>query len=108
MLSVDDLKQQTGKDIIKIPTYCSRDDWHNAYIPKKSIIRGVSENVDQSVTHLIMTAPTSDLTNVKQLDPTTRQMFADLSAKTLIATAEWALINYPGLQHVYIMEHLPR
>ena len=107
-ISSENLERHTGRKIIKAPAYCSRSDWHGAYYPSSSLVNAVKNNVDDSITHIIMTAPTSDITNVRECDPATRLIFADLSAKSMISTAEWALINYPALQRVYIMEHLPR
>ena len=69
----------------------------------------MEDNVDDKTTHIVMCAPTSDLTNVKDLDPASRLMFADLSAKTVtVTTAEWCFVNYPALQKLVIFEHLPR
>ena len=108
MISFENLQRHTGHNITKIPSYCSRSDWPGAFYPKSSLVSALKDNVDDSITHVIMTAPISDLTNVRDCERGTRSIFADLSAKSIISTAEWALINYPALQHVYILEHLPR
>ena len=59
-------------------------------------------------THLVMTSPTSDITNLGKLDPEIRLHWIDLSAKTIISTAEMCLIRFPALKSVTILEHLPR
>ena len=55
-----------------------------------------------------MTAPTSDLTNLNRMDLYAQQAWADLSAKTLVLTAEWCIIHFPRLTQVVIMDQLPR
>ena len=107
-ISGQELKFKTGKDISLVKAYCSRKNWYGAFYPESSFSNAVEQNADETTTHIIMCAPTSDLTNVKNLNSSSRLMFADLSAKTMISTAEWCLVNYPALQKIVIFEHLPR
>ena len=108
MISAQELRMRTGKDISVVKAYCSRKNWYGALFPDISFSNALEENADGTTTHIIMCSPTSDLTNVKDLDASSKLMFADLSAKTMVTTAEWCFSNYPSLQKVVIFEHLPR
>ena len=63
--------------------FCSRKNWYGAYFPDSSFSKALEDNVDDKTAHIVMCAPTSDLTNVKDLDPASRLMFADLSLNVI-------------------------
>ena len=65
--------------------------------------------VDSRATDLLITSPTSDLSNLINMSQAARiHSWVNLSAKTFINTAEMALIRFPALKSVTILEHLPR
>ena len=107
-ISQGKLINTTGKTIEFLRTYCSRDDWPWAWKPDVSIASVLLQQVHSRATHLVMTSPTSDITNLGKLDPEIRLHWIDLSAKTIISTAEMCLIRFPALKSVTILEHLPR
>ena len=107
-ISAPELQLKTGKNISLVKAFCSRKNWYGAYFPDSSFSKALEDNVDDTTTHIVMCAPTSDLTNIKDLDPASRLLFADLSAKTTVTTAEWCFVKYPALQKLVIFEHLPR
>ena len=102
------LANKTGKNIEFIKTFCSRNDWPGAWKPEISIASVLLQQVDSRATDLLITSPTSDLTNLVKMSPSARIHWVDLSAKTILNTAEMALIRFPALMSVTIMEHLPR
>ena len=107
-VSLQKLSNKTGKDIVFLKTFCSRNDWPWAWKPDISILSVLQKQVHSRATHLLMTSPTSDLTNLERLDPTARFHWVELSIKTMISTAEMCLIRFPALKSVTILEHLPR
>ena len=90
----------------------SRNFWPHALKPTTSIssvlLQHAKSRTSDLPTHLLMTSPTSDITNLLSMGTAARMNWVDLSAKTMVITAEMCLIQYPGLQKIYIMEHLPR
>ena len=107
-ISIERLKSDTKTNVTFAKTYCSRVNYPGSKFPKVAISNVLQSKVDQETTHLVMTAPTSDLTNLSEMDQNAKQAWADLSARTLVLIAEWCLIHYSSLQQVVIMDHLPR
>ena len=107
-ISTERLKSDTKTNVTFAKTYCSRVNYPGSKFPKVAISNVLQSKVDQETTHLVMTAPTSDLTNLSEMDQNAKQAWADLSARTLVLIAEWCLIHYSSLQQVVIMDHLPR
>ena len=91
-----------------VKTFCSRDDWPLAWKPEISIVSVLLQKVDSRATDLLITSLTSDLSNLINMSQAARIHWVDLSAKTVINTAEMALIRFPALKSVTILEHLPR
>ena len=102
------LEKETGRSIEILKTYNSRDNWPNALKPLISISSVLLENVKSRATNLVLTSPTSDITNLRGMSKSEQIKWIDLSAKTVISTAEMCLIRYPALMKVSIVEHLPR
>ena len=102
------LANKTGKNIEFIKIFCSCNDLPGAWKPEISISSVLLQQVDARATNLLITSPTSDLTNLVKMSPSARIHWVDLSAKTIVNTAEMALIRFPALMSVTIMEHLPR
>ena len=102
----------TGKEVSFLKTYCSRNFWPNALKPTTSISSVLLQHANSREavlpTHLLMTAPTSDITNLLHMGTSARMNLVDISVKSMIVTVEMCLIHHPGLQKVFIMEHLPR
>ena len=107
-ISTERLKSDTKTNVTFAKTYCSRVNYPGSKFPKVAISNVLQSKVDQETTHLVMTAPTSDLTNLSWMDQNAKQAWTDLSARTLVLIAEWCLIHYSSLQQVVIMDHLPR
>ena len=102
------LEKETGRSIEILKTYNSRDNWPNALKPSISISSVLLENVKSRATNLVLTSPTSDITNLRGMSKSEQIKWIDLSAKTVMSTAETCLIRYPALMKVSIVEHLPR
>ena len=98
----------TGRNIEFVKSFCSRNDLPRAFKPEISIVSTLLKQVDSRATDLLITSPTSDLTNLTQMSQSARVHWIDLSAKTIINTAEMCLIRFPALKNVTILEHLPR
>ena len=107
-ISTERLKSDTKTNVTFAKTYCSRVNYPGSKFPKVAISNVLQSRFDRETTHLVMTAPTSDLTNLSEMDQNAKQAWADLSARTLVLIAEWCLIHYSSLQQVVIMDHLPR
>ena len=107
-ISIDRLSEETKIDVQHVKTYNSRLYYPNARFPLVSIANVLQERIDHETTHIVITAPTSDLTNVKEMDFNAQEAWADLSAKTIVLVAEWCLIHYARLRQVILMDHLPR
>ena len=107
-ISTERLKSDTKTTVTFAKTYCSRVNYPGSKFPKVAISNVLQSRFDRETTHLVMTAPTSDLTNLSEMDQNAKQAWADLSARTLVLIAEWCLIHYSSLQQVVIMDHLPR
>ena len=104
-ISLPKLCQVTGRNIEFVKSFCSRNDWPRAFKPEISTLL---KQVDSRATDLLITSPTSDLTNLTQMSQSARVHWIDLSAKTIINTAEICLTRFPALKNVTILEHLPR
>ena len=106
------LANATGKEVSFLKTYCSRNFWPKALKPTTSISSVILQHANSREavlpTHLLMTAPTSDITNLLHMGTSARMNWVDISVKSMIVTAKMCLIRHPGLQKVFIMEHLPR
>ena len=102
------LARRTGKNIEFIKIFGSRNDWPGEWKPEISISSVLLQQVDSRATNLLITPPTSDITNLVKMSPSARIHWVDLSAKMILNTAETALIRFPALMSVTIMEHLPR
>ena len=76
-ISQGKLINTTGKTIEFLRTYCSRDDWPWAWKPDVSIASVLLQQVHSRATHLVMTSPTSDITNLGKLDPAIRLHWID-------------------------------
>ena len=107
-ISTERLKSDTKTNVAFAKTYCNRVNYPGSKFPKVAISNVLQSRFDRETTHLVMTAPTSDLTNLSEMDQNAKQAWADLSARTLVLIAEWCLIHYSSLQQVVIMDHLPR
>ena len=107
-ISLTKLSKVTGRNIEFVKSFCSRNDWPRAFKPEISIASTLLKKVDSRATDLLITSPTSDLTNLTQMSQAARVHWVDLSAKTIINTAEMCLIRFPALKNVTILEHLPR
>ena len=109
-ISLPKLCQVTGRNIEFVKSFCSRNDWPRAFKPESeiSIVSTLLKQVDSRAIDLLITSPTSDLTNLTQMSQSARVHWVDLSAKTIINTAEMCLIRFPALKNVTILEHLPR
>ena len=110
-IQIGKLADVTGKEVSMIKTFCSRNFWPNALKPIigiSSVLLQQAKSRTELPTHLLMTSPTSDVSNLLSMGTAARLSWVDLSAKTMVITAEMCLIQFPGLQKVYIMEHLPR
>ena len=107
-ISLPKLCQVTGRNIEFVKSFCSRNDWPRAFKPEISIVSTLLKQVDSRATDLLITSPTSDLTNLTQMSQSARVHWIDLSAKTIINTAEICLTRFPALKNVTILEHLPR
>ena len=105
LISSTILQERTGKNIALLKAYNSRKYWRSAFFPEKSFTKALEEN---KIKNIVFCTPTSDLTNVKDLDEETRKIFADISTKTLITSAEWCFNHYALLENIVIFEHLPR
>ena len=108
LISAERLATETGQNIEMVRTYCSRDYWPWAWRPEISIASVLLRKCNSRATHLLITSPTSDLTNLKQFSQSEQINWVDLSAKSIISTAEMCLIRFPALRDVTILEHLPR
>ena len=106
-ISVERLKSDTKTNVEFAKTYCSRINYPGSRFPRVAISNVLQNKVNKETTHLIITAPTSDLTNLNWMDLDAKQAWADLSAKTLVLIAEWCLIHFSSLTQVVIMDHLP-
>ena len=106
------LANATGKEVSFLKTYCSRNFWPNALKPTTSISSVLLQHVNSReavlLTHLLMTAPISDVSNLLHMGTSARMNWVEISVKSMIVTAKMCLIRHPGLQKVFIMEHLPR
>ena len=107
-ISVERLKSDTKTNVEFAKTYCSRINYPGARFPRVAISNVLQNKVNKETTHLIITAPTSDLTNLNWMDLDAKQAWADLSAKTLVLIAEFCLIHYSSLTQVVLMDQLPR
>ena len=107
-ISLERLASATGKSIEIVKTFCCRDNWPGALKPQVSISSVLLKHVHSRATHLLLTAPTSDLTNLTRFSQSERTGWIDLSAKTIISTAEMCLTRFPALRGVTILEHMPR
>ena len=106
------LANATGKEVSFLKTYCSRNFWPNALKPTTSISSVLLQHANSReavlLTHLLMTAPISDVSNLLHMGTSARMNWVEISVKSMIVTAKMCLIRHPGLQKVFIMEHLPR
>ena len=107
-ISVDRLKAETKINLEIKKTYCSIINYPGSKFPLVAISSVLQHKIDPAITHLVITAPTSDLTNVSMMDWAAKRAWAELSAKYLILISEWCLIHYISLQQVVLMLHLPR
>ena len=107
-ISLPKLCQVTGRNIEFVKSFCSRYDWPRASKPEISIVSTLLKQVDSRATDLLITSPTSDLTNLTQMSQSARVHWIDLSAKTIINTAVICLTRFPALKNVTILKHLPR
>ena len=106
------LANGTGKEVSFLKTYCSRNFWPNALKPTTSISSVLLQHANSReavlLTHLLMTAPISDVSNLLHMGTSARMNWVDISVKSMIVTAKMCLIRHPGLQKVFIMEYLPK
>ena len=107
-ISKERLKAETKIDLEIAKTYCSIKNYPGSKFPLVAIYSVLQNKVDPSITHIVITAPTSDLTNLSMMDWAAKRAWAELSAKYLILISEWCLIHYISLKQVVLMEHLPR
>ena len=104
------LANATGKEVSFLKTYCSRNFWPNALKPTTSISSVLLQHANSREavlpTHLLMTAPTSDITNLLHMGTSARMNWVDISVKIMIVTAEMCLIRHRGLQKVFCAQLL--
>ena len=93
LISPERLASETGRKIEMVRTYCSRDYWPWAWRPEISIASVLLKKCNSRATHLLITSPTSDLTNLNQFSHSEQINWVDLSAKSIISTAEMCLIR---------------
>ena len=72
-ISTERLKSDTKTNVTFAKTYCSRVNYPGSRFPKVAISNVLQNEVNRETTHLVMTAPTSDLTNLSWMDQNAKQ-----------------------------------
>ena len=58
--------------------------------------------------NLVLQSPANDITNLSQVPEHQHQGWAEASSRNMVNIAEQAIIKYPNIKKVVLLEHLPR
>ena len=107
---MEDIKMDTGMNIVTAKAYCSDFD-SSARFPDKHFAAVVPEELAKKQYNLLILQSSSvDITNLKNIesnDPFLRQQVST-SSFNMIKIAERAIQNFPNVREVLILERAPR